>query len=192
MKPACFLVLALALNVATLEHALAAPPARGIAARTGVTTSEARARTREVETRARTWGISSLAKSWLGRCMIGLAALGCVASAAAGDVTLAWNPSAAAATVPDLGYKVYYGFTSHGYNHVVQLNNVNQYTVTNLPDGKVVYFAATAYSSALKQESGFSNEVYTTVQPTKSKQSSMVQPAGGWLWHPYQGVFQPK
>jgi len=76
-----------------------------------------------------------------------------------GQVTVAWDAS------PDpnvVGYKVYVGTTSGVYSvSVVDVGNVTTYTVTGLQPG-TVYVATTAYDQS-GLESGFSNEVSTTI-----------------------------
>jgi hypothetical protein len=77
----------------------------------------------------------------------------------AGDVTLAWDPN----TEPDLaGYRVYYGFGSRNYDHVLNVGNCTSYQVTGLEQGRTYYFAATAVNTA-NMESDFSNEVSTSL-----------------------------
>jgi fibronectin type III domain protein len=72
--------------------------------------------------------------------------------------TLSWD------AVPDssvLGYKVYWGTSSHHYDtHVVAGGNTS-YTVTGLRHGKKYFFAVSAYNVA--GESGLSGEVSTLV-----------------------------
>jgi hypothetical protein len=94
--------------------------------------------------------------------LVMLFALGSVARAA--DATLAWDAN----TESDLaGYKIYYGNGSHVYGSPVILGKVTTYTITNLPAG-TYYFAVTAYNTA-GLESGYSNEVSTTISGTTSK-----------------------
>lgn len=81
-----------------------------------------------------------------------------IAPAFAGDVSLAWDPSVSDGVV---GYKVYYGPSSRSYNSVNSIPNQTSYTVTGLDSG-LYYFAVTALDSA-GNESGYSNEVFTTV-----------------------------
>src|SRR5882672_3352499 len=76
-----------------------------------------------------------------------------------GQVTVAWDAS------PDpniVGYKVYVGTTSGVYSvSVVDVGNVTVYTVTGLQPG-TVYVATTGYDAS-GSESGFSNEISTTI-----------------------------
>src|SRR2546428_11698376 len=77
------------------------------------------------------------------------------ALSSAAQVTLAWDPN----TAPDLaGYKLYYGFSSGSYQSSVDVGNQTSYTLSGLLEGRIYYFAATAYNLSLA-ESGFSNEV---------------------------------
>jgi hypothetical protein len=77
----------------------------------------------------------------------------------AGDVSLAWDPSTSEDVV---GYKVYVGLSPGNYGDPIVIGNQTSYTVTGLSDGNTYYFAATAYDQS-GNESGFSNEVSTTV-----------------------------
>ena len=84
-------------------------------------------------------------------------------TALAADVTLAWDPN----SETDLaGYKVYYGTASGVFGAPITLGKVTTYTVTGLAPG-TYYFAVTAYNAA-GLESGFSNEVFTTIPGTPS------------------------
>ena len=81
-------------------------------------------------------------------------AIACTANAF--DVKLAWDAN----TEPDLaGYKVYWGTASGNYSNNVDVGNVTETEIKNLPDDVLVYFAATAYD-AEGNESDFSNEIY--------------------------------
>jgi len=88
-----------------------------------------------------------------------------------GQITLAWdrNPES------DIkGYRLYYGPISRSkanYTSMVEVGNVTEFTLTNLPPGPY-FFAVTAVNLA-GRESGYSNEVSTcdvngngAVQPT--------------------------
>lgn len=77
----------------------------------------------------------------------------------AGDVSLAWDPSASEGVI---GYKVYTGNSSGAYNEPIVIGNQTSYTVTDLSDGFYYYFAVTAFDAA-GNESAFSNEVMTLV-----------------------------
>jgi len=74
----------------------------------------------------------------------------------AAQVTLAWDEN----TEPDIaGYKIYYGTASRMYNWFLDVGNVTRYTITDIPDGGTLYFAATAYNVS-GIESGYSSEAY--------------------------------
>ena len=71
------------------------------------------------------------------------------------DITLAWDFN----SEPDVaGYKLYLGNSSRNYTQVVDLGMTDQYTIRNLIEGTVYFFALTAYNQN-GLESGFSNEV---------------------------------
>jgi phosphodiesterase/alkaline phosphatase D-like protein len=77
----------------------------------------------------------------------------------AANVSLAWNAN----TESDLaGYKIYWGTASRTYGTPVTLGLVTTYTVTGLTPGTTYFFAATAYDTA-GNNSGYSNEVSTTI-----------------------------
>jgi hypothetical protein len=83
--------------------------------------------------------------------------------AMAADVKLAWDPN----SEPDLaGYKVYHGTASRAYGSPSPLITTPTYTVTGLPSGKY-YFAVTALNRG-GLESGYSNEVSTTISSSDS------------------------
>ncbi len=75
--------------------------------------------------------------------------------AAALTVSLQWRPSEEADVA---GYKLYFGNESYTYSGNVDVGNVTSYTLTGLDEGKVHYFAATAYNRS-GVESEFSNQV---------------------------------
>ena len=71
------------------------------------------------------------------------------------DVTLAWNPN----MEEDLaGYRIYYGTASGDYDYTLELRNQTEYTVTELEEGLLYYFVATAYDLSWN-ESDYSDEV---------------------------------
>lgn len=75
------------------------------------------------------------------------------------SVTLAWNPSPDPRSI--LWYRLYYGPSSRSYTNYVQTQTTNA-TVTDLPNGGTVYFAATvgvAVGQGDWLESDFSAEV---------------------------------
>ena len=83
-----------------------------------------------------------------------------LASAAhAGSVTLAWDRS----QEPDVvGYRVYYGTTSHHYTSMRSVGNSTTCTISNLEPGMTYYFAVTAYGTS-GSESAYSQEIPYTV-----------------------------
>ncbi len=81
----------------------------------------------------------------------------------AADVTLQWDAN----TETDLaGYKLYYGTAPGVYGTPIIVGKVTTYTLTAVQPG-TYYFAVTAYNTS-GAESGFSNEVTTTVPGTTS------------------------
>ena len=75
------------------------------------------------------------------------------------DVVLQWDAN----SETDLaGYRVYYGTSSRSYGSPIDVGNTTTYTVSNLAAG-TYYFAVTAYNTS-NAESGYSNEVWTTIQ----------------------------
>jgi len=81
----------------------------------------------------------------------------------AADVSLAWNQSVSTDVTQN---KVYWGTASGNYTNSVTITAAEAYTVTGLPeDGGTYYFAVTALDSS-GNESGFSNEVFTTLTDT--------------------------
>ena len=82
----------------------------------------------------------------------------CSASAMAGDITIAWDPNSES----DLaGYKIYYGTASGVYGTPIIIGTQTTYTLTGLPPG-TYYITVTAFNAS-GLESGYSNEVYTTL-----------------------------
>lgn len=71
------------------------------------------------------------------------------------QVTLAWDAN----SEPNIsGYKIYYGTASRIYDFTVEVGNYTSVTITDLKEGEIYYFVATAYDED-GNESGFSNEV---------------------------------
>jgi len=77
----------------------------------------------------------------------------------AADVSLAWDPSVSPGVT---NYRIYRGNSPRSYSEYDHLGNVTTHTVTGLAPG-AWYFAATALDAA-GNESGFSNEVSTTIE----------------------------
>jgi len=97
------------------------------------------------------------------------------ALSSAAQVTLAWDAN----TEPDLaGYKLYYGNSSGSYQLSVDVGNQTSYTLSGLLDGRIYYFAATAYNLSVA-ESGFSNEVSKAIADVTPPTVSMTAPAAG-------------
>src|SRR5438445_2759711 len=97
------------------------------------------------------------------------------AVSSAAQVTLVWDAN----TEPDLaGYKLYYGLSSGSYQSSVDGGNVTSYTLSGLLDGRIYYFAATAYYLSLA-ESGFSNEVSKAIADVTPPIVSISAPAAG-------------
>jgi hypothetical protein len=71
------------------------------------------------------------------------------------DITLAWDFN----TEPDVaGYKLYFGNSSQNYTQVIDVGMTDQFTIKDLIEGTVFFFALTAYNQK-GVESSFSNEV---------------------------------
>ena len=81
------------------------------------------------------------------------------ATAQAGSVTLAWNPSASPTVA---GYRVYYGDASGDYSANMDAGANLAAVIGGLTPGQTYYFAALAYE-ANGDESVFSNEVTNTL-----------------------------
>lgn len=77
----------------------------------------------------------------------------------AGEVTLAWDASTGQNPA---GYRLYFGTTSKQYTGSVNVGNVTTYTLENLADGEIYYFAATAYDG-YGNESDYSAELVHAV-----------------------------
>lgn len=106
-----------------------------------------------------------------------------IATAQAGQVTLAWNANTESTLV---GYNVYYRTASTTYpsSPVAVVPKPTTTSTVNLPDG-TYYFAVKAYDNA--GESGFSNEVSTTISSTTTVAYTFAtQPSG--LTLSYGGV----
>src|SRR6266540_772151 len=84
-----------------------------------------------------------------------------VPAARAADVKLSWNRNPESTVT---GYKLRYGNAPGTYQTALSCGNNTAYTVTGLGAGKY-YFAVTATDSSGK-ESGYSNEVSTTIAAT--------------------------
>src|SRR3989442_11317826 len=97
------------------------------------------------------------------------------ALSSAAQVTLAWDPN----TETDLaGYKLYYGLSNGSYPSSVDVGNLTSYTLSGLLEGRIYYFAVTAYNLSLG-ESGFSNEVSKALADVTPPTVSLTAPAAG-------------
>jgi len=119
----------------------------------------------------------SLTKQFLGVLVVLAGAFILAASPVwAGSVTLNWDP------VPDAdraGYRIYYGTTSGTYPNNVDAGNVTTFTINNLTDCTLYYFAVKAYDTAGNLSTAYSNELngmakptVTAVNPTSAAQNS--------------------
>ena len=73
-------------------------------------------------------------------------------SAHCAEVSFGWDDTAGAT-----GYKIYYGFESWIYPFVVDIGLSTQCTISDLDNGRIYYFAVTAYNES--EESEFSYEL---------------------------------
>jgi Big-like domain-containing protein/fibronectin type III domain protein len=94
------------------------------------------------------------------------------------SVNLAWDPKTDSGLA---GYKIYQGTSSRNYSTSINVGNVTSYTVAGLNSG-TYYFAVTAYYTS-GTETGFSNEVSTTVTTTTTDSTppsiTLTSPANG-------------
>jgi hypothetical protein len=90
----------------------------------------------------------------------GSAAMNVTDILSSGTALLSWTPPTTnidGTPLTDLaGYVIYYGTSSSNYTNIVDVGNVNTYSVNGLPSG-TIYFAVTAYDTSGYQ-SGYSNE----------------------------------
>jgi|WetSurSiteA1Bulk_404760.scaffolds.fasta_scaffold53714_3 hypothetical protein len=91
-------------------------------------------------------------------CLAMLMTLTAATCVQAADVKLAWDHSI---TPTVTGYKVYMGSATGVYGTPITIGYVTTYTVPNVAPGKY-FFAVTAFD-AQGNESGYSNEVSTTI-----------------------------
>jgi PKD repeat protein len=123
--------------------------------------------------------VESMGFSKTAACAIGIwAALasGYAGTAAAGQLTVAWDPVSGAA-----GYRVYYGTTSGTtsgiYSTNVDAGSQTTSTVQGLADGGTYYFAVQAYNGTTT--SGYSNEVSGRVPVAAPVASFTASPTSG-------------
>lgn len=87
-----------------------------------------------------------------------LVSLALCATANAYDIRFAWT---AGGTSHD-GFRIHYGPSTGEYETIVDVGNVTEYTVLNMPTG-IHYVACTAYKGSPESsyflESGYSNEL---------------------------------
>ncbi len=83
--------------------------------------------------------------------------------AGAGEVTLAWDPPLDATGLA--GYMIHFGPEPGQYDNSYDVGNVTQCTVSGLAPG-TYYFAVTAYNEE-GEESGYSNEVVVSIDPSR-------------------------
>jgi hypothetical protein len=100
-------------------------------------------------------------------------------SAFAAQVTLAWDVNSDPAVV---GYKLYYGLASQSYSVTIDVGSSTTAALSGLQPASTYYFAATDYDGH-GQESGFSNEVSSTVPAadTTPPTVSITSPSDGAL-----------
>lgn len=112
------------------------------------------------------------ALKWLGGLLLNLLL---TVAAAAGQVTLTWDPN----LEPDLaGYRVYFGSQSRQYTNLLDVGRLNLAIVPNLKDGEVYFFAVTAYNQQ-GLESDYSNEVALTVSSVLLPSVAFTRPIAG-------------
>jgi hypothetical protein len=82
-----------------------------------------------------------------------------------GSATLRWQSN----TDPDLaGYRIYYGTQSRSYGSPVSVDkSATTYTINNLPEGSIYFFALTAVDTS-GNESAYSKEVSKTMTATST------------------------
>ena len=93
------------------------------------------------------------------------------------DVTLKWDPPEVEDPNTIRGYELCYGYFSGQYEYCVETGNVDQYTITDLYNGTMYYFAARTLGWE-DNKSEFSNEVYTAGYPLDPGEPIIVEPNG--------------
>jgi hypothetical protein len=92
-----------------------------------------------------------------------------VSSATAAQVVLAWDPN----REEDLaGYRVYWGTESRVYPFSADIGDQTSHTASNLTEGRVYFFAVTAYD-VHQQESDYSAELVYAVPVTDTDQDGI-------------------
>ncbi len=92
--------------------------------------------------------------------------------AIAGEAVLEWDASANPETT---GYVINYGKRSGDYTERVDVGKVTTYKLKDLDDGKMYYFAVTAYDSA-RAQSNYSNEASRLVASSDSSGGAVPAP----------------
>ena len=115
----------------------------------------------------------------------------CMSNVYSAQATLSWNPNSES----DLaGYKVYYGNSSGFYSSSIDAGSQTSYTISNLVEGEIYFFAATAYDFS-GNESGYSNEVSYAV-PSGDPPTCPTLPSDGIMdngsqWTSSTGTWNP-
>jgi hypothetical protein len=102
-----------------------------------------------------------------------LAGLVVVEKASAGSMILNWHASVSPRVA---GYNVYFGTTPDKYPYKINTGNVTTITISNLSNGGVYYFAATAYDTGGK-ESCHSAAIKATVPTPPAPVAPPPRPA---------------
>lgn len=126
----------------------------------------------KVQTRSQIFLLASLL-------LIGLVSLVSPTKLYAAQVTLAWNAN----TEPEVvGYKIYYGEASRSYPSFVKVEGRETTTcnISDLPDGRALYFAATAYDAS-GTESDFSEELVCYAISATAGPGGSISPSGMYL-----------
>lgn len=98
--------------------------------------------------------------------------LACSAPAWAGQINLAWDPTANAS-----GYRVFYGTSSGTYSANIDVGSKTSASVAGLTDGARYYFAVKAYDTV--GMSSYSNEVNAVVPVAAPAASFSANPTSG-------------
>jgi hypothetical protein len=98
-------------------------------------------------------------RCWLQKFGVGLVIVlasffACTVAKAVSSVSLEWSPNTDPAVA---GYNVYYGGESRNYTNVVDAGSLAAGTIDGLEEGKIYYFAVTAYDD-FGDESDYSVE----------------------------------
>lgn len=94
----------------------------------------------------------------------GFSALAPLSSAAAGTATLVWDPSSGTNVIAN--YNIYYGVATATYTNVVATGTNTTVTISNLVEGAIYYFAATAVDT-FGLESAYSTEASALIPANK-------------------------